>query len=314
MVEGFVPIRISTLHAEKLLPMDIFLPVNGKAVRYAASGQDLGRDRLSRLKGYLYSKVLIRSEDEARYRGFLESIMKEAEDNKKINLSERTQTMAAGAEVAASELIANAGSKDVYDRSSAQLERFGNFLKAYDGSFLEIFRQSGTKENDWMFHGAQIAALAYLLAEEMGVVKAAQLTKPFMTGCFIHDIALEQAGLPQILHSELSPEQKKVWEQHPMDGARYLGDKNHVDRLVLDIVMQHEEIPNGSGFPKGLKGNQMEPLVIAVSLANSFDHYSLRFKGDKSAAIKTYMMEELGKYDFEHVQKLQKIVSKLSST
>ncbi len=311
MLEGYISIRLSTVNPEKTLPLDLFLPVNGKAVRYAASGQDLGRDRFQRLKGHQVSKLLIKIEDETRYREFLEGVMKEAENNKKLALSERTATMASGAEAAAADLMEKPDDKIVYERSAKQLERFGNFLKSYDGSVVEIFRHAGTKENDYVFHGAQVAALAYLLCVENGVSKAAQMMKSVMTGCFLHDIAAEKAGLPQGLASDLNEEQKKLWLDHPAAGARMLGDKDFVDRLVLDIIMQHEEIPNGSGFPRGLNGTQMDPVSICVSLANNFDHYSLKFKGDKSTAMKTYMLEELGKYDFDLVQKLQKIVNKL---
>jgi len=78
--EGFIPIRTSTLVTQWSMAMDVFLGIDGKAVRYVASGNELDQDRFQRLREFRVMKVLIKKEDEEKYRVFLEEVMAEAEN------------------------------------------------------------------------------------------------------------------------------------------------------------------------------------------------------------------------------------------
>jgi len=58
-------------------------------------------------------------------------------------------------------------------------------------------------------------------------------------------------------------------KKHPENGAKYVKNIKYID--VSEIVIQHHERIDGSGYPKGLKGNEIciEARIIAV--ADTFD-------------------------------------------
>ena len=41
---------------------------------------------------------------------------------------------------------------------------------------------------------------------------------------------------------------------------------------MLRIIAQHHELADGSGYPKGLKGEQIDPAARIVSLVNYYDN------------------------------------------
>jgi len=68
---------------------------------------------------------------------------------------------------------------------------------------------------------------------------------------------------------KLTPEEYQNVRKHPVNSAKYVKKIKYVD--VSDIVMQHHERVNGSGYPKGLKGDEifLEARIIAV--ADAYD-------------------------------------------
>jgi HD-GYP domain-containing protein (c-di-GMP phosphodiesterase class II) len=312
-IDGFHSIRASTLVPDRKLEINVYISVEGRPVKYGAEGEFLDAERFSRLRKFKISKILIASDKEKQYRQYLENMLEQVEKDEKVNTATKASFFTGGAETAAEDVIQNIESKDIYTDAQAQFERFARFLQQHEGGFAEVIKLSGQVPNDYVAHGVQVAALTIVLCQNLKLVKNDEHLKSITTGCFIHDIAAERANLPLIFDkTSLSPEQRKEWELHPKKAVESFGNLNHVERQVLDIVWQHEEMPNGTGFPRGLKRKEMDPIACIVSLANRFDHYSTLHKGDKKIAIAEFFKSELGRYDLDHLELLRKTITQNS--
>jgi hypothetical protein len=104
----------------------------------------------------------------------------------------------------------------------------------------------------------------------------------------------------------------KLWKQHPQKGAEILNNKDYVDKQVMDIILEHEEIPNGTGFPRSLTQQKMDAVSVVVSLANCFDHYSQKFKNDKATAQKEFTKDYLGKFDLKYIEIVGRFIKEFS--
>ncbi|QPJ61738.1 MAG: HD domain-containing protein [Candidatus Nitronauta litoralis] len=60
-------------------------------------------------------------------------------------------------------------------------------------------------------------------------------------------------------------------KNHPIEGKKLLAKLNRYPDSVLDIVEQHHESWDGSGYPKKLVGKQISPLARICKIADSFD-------------------------------------------
>lgn len=311
---GHTSIRISTLRDDSTLAMDIFVPVGDRPVKYSASGEVLDADRISRLRNFKYSKVWIRESDEEKYRTYLKDLISKAETDPNMDVSAKTTVISSAAEGAAQDIMERPEDKGVYLSSLEHFERFARFLKSNEGSFKEILRLSTLSgEQDYISHGVQVAGLSLFLAEKLGLIRDEKHQTSIITGTFLHDIGSEKSELPRLDSNQLSPDQKKIWKDHPKLGADLLNNKDYVDKQVLDIILEHEEIPDGSGFPRGLTAQKMDPVSLLVSLANSFDHTSQKFKADKIEAHKEFMKTWLGKYDLKHIELIGSFVKDFSA-
>lgn len=89
-------------------------------------------------------------------------------------------------------------------------------------------------------------------------------------GAILHDIG--KLKLPENLrHYSAVKDVKANFEQyatHPERGMEMLLQNNNIQEPIRQIVYQHHEKVNGSGYPNGLSGNRIFPLAKIVSFAD----------------------------------------------
>src|SRR6266496_5829352 len=113
-------------------------------------------------------------------------------------------------------------------------------------------------------HSQRVTLLAVQLAQEMGVSKEA-LTY-LRQGALLHDIG-KMAVPDRILHKHgpLTDHEKAIMRQHPVNAYNMLFPIAHL-RSALDIPYCHHEKWDGSGYPRGLKGEEI-PLTSRIFTA-----------------------------------------------
>lgn len=72
--------------------------------------------------------------------------------------------------------------------------------------------------------------------------------------------------------STWTKEQIEKYQQHPKEGFIFLDNFGEVSEPVKQIVYQHHEYVNGSGFPESLAGNKIYPLAKILTISNEFSH------------------------------------------
>ncbi len=90
-------------------------------------------------------------------------------------------------------------------------------------------------------------------------------------GALLHDIG--KIGISEQLlnkNGRLTDEEYRIFAAHPVIGENILKTVDFF-RPCLPIVRSHHEWYNGNGYPDGLSGDQIDPLVRIVSIADSFD-------------------------------------------
>ncbi len=120
------------------------------------------------------------------------------------------------------------------------------------------------------FHGLNVSILSMMLAKELGFTRPQ--SQQLGVGALLHDIGL--ADIPERVaraRHELTTPERHLRELHCDYGVR-LGKQIGLPEGVLRIIAQHHELADGSGYPKHLKGDQIDPLARIVSLVNYYDN------------------------------------------
>ena len=116
-------------------------------------------------------------------------------------------------------------------------------------------------------HSEQVTKYAVRMAEVME--KSELWIERLRYGALLHDVG--KIGVPDAIllkPGQLTPEEFEKMKQHPVTGARIVEE---VLADVRDIIRYHHERIDGTGYPEGLRGEEipLESRVIAV--ADAFD-------------------------------------------
>jgi len=133
------------------------------------------------------------------------------------------------------------------------------------GTILAISKAVEARDPYTAGHQQRVSRLARSIAQKMGLTK--EQIEGIRMGAIIHDIGKIQ--LPAEILSKpgaLTEAEFQLIKSHPESGFKILADVKF-PWPVADIAYQHHERIDGSGYPRGLKGDEicLEAKVIAVA-------------------------------------------------
>lgn len=132
---------------------------------------------------------------------------------------------------------------------------------AYEATVEGFARALELREGEPLGHTRQVTEIAARLAKAVGVSDGDLLH--LRRGALLHDIG--KLGVPEsILHKSeaLTEKEWKVMRTHPQIAFDLLSPIIYL-HSALDIPLCHHEKWDGSGYPQGLKGNQI-PLAARI--------------------------------------------------
>jgi putative nucleotidyltransferase with HDIG domain len=121
-------------------------------------------------------------------------------------------------------------------------------------------------------HQAKVALIACSIARELGWTEGR--IKGLNMAALVHDIG--KIAVPaEILTkpSKLSEFEEKLMEEHPEHSYELLKDVDF-PWPIADYVRQHHERLDGSGYPLGLKGDQISPEARILGVADTIEAMS----------------------------------------
>ena len=118
-------------------------------------------------------------------------------------------------------------------------------------------------------HSARVAEYTVMLAKELGIDE--ETTETYYCIALLHDIG--KIGIPpEVLNKpgKLSDEEFGVIKSHSALGFEALKNISILPDLATGAGAHHER-PDGKGYPKGLKGDEIPRVAQIIAVADCFD-------------------------------------------
>lgn len=159
--------------------------------------------------------------------------------------------------------LANARLYESLQRSHEELER------AYDETIEGWSLALEMRDDETQGHALRVADLAVTLGRGMGMSEEALVH--LRRGALLHDIG-KMVVPDAILHKPgpLTEEEWAVMRRHPENGRDFLRKVAYL-APALDVPYGHHERWDGTGYPRGLAGEEIPLAARVFSVADSYD-------------------------------------------
>lgn len=134
--------------------------------------------------------------------------------------------------------------------------------------FIELMQASEHRSHFWQGRGQRLLELALTLNEVGG---RPEIPAQLAAAVCLHDLGM--AFLPlDLLHKEqgLNREERRQMQSHPRTGADLLR-RMPKWAAAAEIILQHQEHADGSGYPKALQEAEIAPGALMLSIVDTFD-------------------------------------------
>ncbi|HEY4044853.1 MAG TPA: HD domain-containing phosphohydrolase, partial [Rhodopila sp.] len=156
----------------------------------------------------------------------------------------------------------------------------------------------GVKEHDnYSFvHSMRVATYLALFGFNLGLSKDEQLL--LATGGLLHDVG-KMSISHEVLNKpgQLNPAELAVMKGHVAASITYLERCDDLPKGIITIAAQHHEKLDGTGYPHGLAGNQLNRLARIASIVDVFsaltDRRVYKQAIEPETAL-TIMVDEMG--------------------
>ncbi|WP_212686174.1 HD-GYP domain-containing protein [Undibacterium luofuense] len=146
------------------------------------------------------------------------------------------------------------------------------------------------------YHSLNVSVLTMMLGKELGL--QAPDIKLLGMGSLFHDIG--KIEIPDRIVNktfELTRAEQSLLQQHVMYGQQ-IGQKLGLAKGVMDIITQHHEYADGTGYPQFLRAEKIAPLARIVAITNTYDNLC-----NRANPVDSMTPYEAMSYMFAHMRK-----------
>jgi len=200
--------------------------------------------------------------------------------------------------------------EELVEQRTTQLDQAMTSLEgAYRSTLRALTSALETRDEETHGHSQRVVAYSLRLGHEFGLPQEQLRSLEF--GALLHDIG--KIGVPDAIlrkPAKLTQEEWARMREHPLHGQQILRGIEFLEGAAL-VVAQHHEKWDGSGYPLGLQGEEIDLGARIFAVADAFDAITsdrVYRKGKSYAAAVVELDRWAGRqFDYEVVQAFHRV-------
>jgi HD-GYP domain-containing protein (c-di-GMP phosphodiesterase class II) len=142
-------------------------------------------------------------------------------------------------------------------------------LDTYNKTIEGWARAMDLRDHETEGHSRRVADLSVALASELGY--SGQALAHIRRGALLHDIG--KIAIPDsvlLKEGKLTEEERKLMRQHPIYAQSFIGEIDFL-KPAMDIPVNHHEKWDGTGYPRGLRGEEIPFAARIFAVVDVWD-------------------------------------------
>ncbi len=267
--EGFVPVSVDTLRRGSEVDFNLHVQRGGQMAHYRNRGMVFTDHDAESLSANGIDVLWVQEEGASGYGRYLEGQLDAMMGDAEVETEAKAHALYASSRSVTLEILATP-SRENMDRAQDVVQHtVGQVLG--DPRPLAAMIATLSTQYQLQTHSVNVSVYSVALARQIGRTDGQELTE-YGLGGLLHDLGKSLIDA-SILNkpSRLTAAEWEIMTGHPEGGYELLGDFAEDRTITAQAVMDHHERMNGTGYPRGLPGEEIPLPGKVVSIADSFD-------------------------------------------
>ncbi len=269
--QGYVEIPIS-LFIDKV---DVNMPSIPEIAFYQFKGEKAevikpATQAYSPLALSLHETIWIKAEDLELLRRFVESVILKPSDSAGAFPSEKRMEILRRSAIMIMDDLFIEPSPENINKSVKVVRSFVYVMMKEPKAYLLLIKLS-SHDPYTLQHSVGTAVNAIILAKKLGITAENELLDIGMAG-LLHDIG--KVRIKKEIINKAGPLNEQEWEemrQHSKEGYEIVKDNPNLSERTKKAILEHHEDKVGTGYPNGLKLEQLDVFSKIVSICDIFN-------------------------------------------
>lgn len=273
--KAYCPILLQSLRVNTITNFDIYMKRsqrnrNERYVLYRKRNIPFSERNRTTLYEHGAEILYIDVSEKKEYQVYLEKNLDAIIADESVPTEEKSKIAYTCATGLVEDLLQNPRSGEHVKRSKDVITNLVNYLLNESQAFFGLMATTSFDYYTYT-HSVNVAVFGIALAHRLGCYSREEINT-IGTGLIVHDIG--KSLIDQRILNKRGPLNKGEWEvvrEHPENGVRLLRTSPHVNEDSLLIVAGHHEKIDGSGYPRGLRGDAVHPYARLAAVVDIFD-------------------------------------------
>lgn len=265
--DKFFEVRVASLVIGRVLTHDLYLLISGQPVLFRKKGDAVSPDRAKQLREHSAAKLLVPEDQRAAYMDSLKSAVRDPD----MKTDDKSKIIKETAFIHIHDLFTKQDIQPVVSEAKNLVEDMVSFVSSDVAAVASLM---GLSAHDYYTynHSVDVAVYSIVIAKKIYGSENREILIQAGLGGLLHDIGKRRIDI-NIINKKgaLTAEEWAEIKNHPGYGMEALRELQSVPEESKCIVHQHHENYDGTGYPNGLAGEQINKLARVVAIADVFD-------------------------------------------
>lgn len=307
----FSRIKIDEFYSAQAVLFNIYIQLaSGRYLKILNTGDTFSKERIDKYKNekqveYLY----FHSSDRRKFVQYNTFLANKLIDNKNVPAISKVNMLKNVTEKFIEEVQTVGVKPQVIDQGKAVCETVFKLIETQPDLY-NVLRSYQNFDPNAYAHAFLVTLYSTAIIKQFDWQSKSTIETTAMA-CMFHDIG--KTMLPkefiEMRPQNMSPEQLELYKQHPELGLKLIEQNRLINNSVKQVILQHHEAYDGTGYPHGKKGNKILTLANIVALADDFVHIMIDNELQPTEALKKILMnkEMVKRYNSMIVERFIKV-------
>lgn len=294
--DKFTSIKIDEFYSSQAVLFDVYIKLgSNKYLKILHSGDAFSKDRLDKYKNekkvdYLY----FHNADRRKFVQYNNFLAKKLIDNQNVPAFNKVNMLKNVTEKFIEESFTVGIKPQVIDQGKEVCENIFQLIEKQDDLY-SVLRSYQNFDPSAYSHAFLVTLYSTAIIKQFEWQSKATIETTAMA-CMFHDIGKTQMPkeLLNMRPEDMSPDQVAIYQTHPEMGLKLVESNRMINNSIKQIILQHHEAYDGTGFPHQKKGNKILTLANIVCLADDFVHIMMKEKIQPTEALRKILVNKEG--------------------